>query len=118
MPRIPAHLGTKATALWRQVIPTYTLRPDELRILEDSCREVDLIERLEKELRAGTLWVKGSTGQEVANPLISEIRQHRTALKALLVSLHLPDELGAVGPASTTSSSARAAAQARWRRGA
>ena len=111
----PSNLAVKGQELWDQIAGFYQLRPDELRLLEDACREVDLVERLEVELRDAPLMVKGSMGQLVASPLVSELRQHRMAAKALLGALKLPDEAPDAG---STSSSARAAARARWSRGA
>ena len=112
----PAKLGVEARKVWDEISGTYALRPDELRILEDACRQVDLVERLEKALDGADLIVKGSQGQPVANPLVAEIRQHRQVVKALLGSLKLPDEDGRA--AESRSASARDAANARWRRGA
>lgn len=112
----PARLGSKARTLWTSITGAYDLRPDELRVLEDACRQVDLVERLEKELAGADLTVRGSQGQPVANPLVQEIRQHRLAVKSLLGTLKLPDEDGRAQAARSTS--AREAANARWRRGA
>lgn len=113
--RMPTRLGAGGRRLWKDVTETYDLRADEFRVLEAACREVDLIDKLEKGMVGASLMVKGSMGQPVANPLISELRQHRVALKGLLGSLRLPDE---EQRPQSTSSSARDAAQARWRRGA
>lgn len=107
--------GEKAQALWDQVNGPYQLRPDEVRILEDACREVDLIERLEDALAGAPLTVSGSQGQPVANPLVSEIRQHRQVVKALLGSLKLPDEDAARAPGDP-SAAGRALVANRWRR--
>lgn len=115
MVNAPARLAAKGQELWDQVAGHYQLRPDELRTLEDACREADLVERLEAELQDAPLMVKGSMGQMVASPLVSELRQHRATLNTLLKSLKLPDE---APNASATSTSARAAARARWSRGA
>jgi len=112
----PTKLGPRARKLWNELTVTYELRPDELRILEDACREIDLIDRLEAELVVGEMVVAGSQGQPVANPLVSEIRQHRSTLQRLLGSLKLPDEDGRQGAAR--SEAAREAAHARWRRSA
>lgn len=114
-PPAPAGLGLHAEALWKRITKLYELRPDELRILEDACREADLIDRLEKELTDADLVVHGSQGQPVANPLVSEIRQHRTALRSMLAGLKLPDEDGRAQLDRSTK--ARAAANERWRRG-
>lgn len=110
----PAHLGSGARKLWREVTGTYELRPDELRILEDACREMDLIDFLEAERTADgfSVMVRGSQGQDVINPIFSELRQHRSALRQLLGQLKLPDE----GGGEARSAQAREAANARWRR--
>lgn len=111
----PPELQASA-AFWDRIVETYTLRSDELRILEDACREMDLIDRFERELAVSDLMVSGSMGQQVASPLVSEIRQHRSTLRQLLGQLKLPDEPGeARKPRSVQ---AREAAAARWNRGA
>lgn len=115
VPRMPAKLGPAGRALWRSIIPTYDLRPDEVRMLADACREADLVQRLEDELADAPLMVKGSQGQLVASPLVSEVRQHRSVLAALLKSLKLPDSpAGAQQKSALVSEQARAAARARW----
>lgn len=123
--KTPTKLSAKARAIWNGITDDYELRADELRVLEDACREVDLIERLEKELAASDLIVEGSQGQPVASPLVQEIRQHRATLARLFAALKLPADEGGtgsgegVGPGGGDASrSARAAAQARWSRGA
>jgi hypothetical protein len=58
----------------------YEFRPDELVLLEDACREVDVVDKLEKDLKRTGLWVTGSMGQDVANPLIALLGQHRSTL--------------------------------------
>lgn len=107
--------GPQAQQVWDGITGTYTLRPDELRILEDACREVDLIERLEAALVGAELIVRGSQGQPVANPLVAEIRQHRQTSKALLGSLKLPDDDAARAPGDA-SAAGRALVATRWRR--
>lgn len=111
----PAKLAAKGSSLWDEIAGRYDLRPDELRTLEDACREADLVERLEVELREAPLMVKGSMGQLVSSPLVSELRQHRATLNGLLKSMRLPEDAAAV---ENVSSQARAAARARWSRGA
>lgn len=114
----PKRLGTKARRLWVDITRTYALRADELRVLEDACREVDLIERMEEELARddAELVVRGSMGQDVAAPLLQELRQHRSVVARLLGSLKLPDENSA--PGESRAPTARTAAAARWGRGA
>ena len=118
-PKPPKNLGPQGKELWDSIIPQYELRPDELRVLTDACREADLIERLHEELATSSLITKGSMGQEVASPHVSEIRQHRTVLANLLKSLKLPDSpAGAARKRAVVSEKARAAARARWGTGA
>jgi hypothetical protein len=98
------------------LVETYTFRPDELRILEDACREADLIDGLAAEAMGTASIVRGSQNQPVINPLISELRQHRATLASLLGKLKLPD----IAEGSTRvgvgvrSVQAREAAQVRW----
>ena len=112
----PDDLSSKGCELWRDVATSYQLRVDEYRILEDACREADLIDDLQGEARHADRIVRGSQGQPVINPLISELRQHRSTLASLLRQLKLPD---AADTAEARSTQARDAANARWsRRGA
>lgn len=114
MPTPPKGLARRSAALWRDLTKTYDLRPDELRILEDACREMDLVDDLDAATRKvvddGALTVKGSMGQDVAHPLIQEIRQHRTTVANLLGKLKLPDDV----QAESRGAQAREAARARW----
>lgn len=119
-PKPPTKLGKSGLSLWSAISGKYELRADEERVLVDACREADLVDMLSDELDAGDLMVAGSMGQPVVNPLVAEIRQHRTTLAALLRGLKLPDD----GDASSEvggglSAKNREAANARWsRRGA
>lgn len=117
--KAPTGLGSKAKRLWSDISGNYELRFDELRILEDACREVDLIEGMESELQlsinAGEWLVKGSMGQDVAHPLIGELRAHRSLLAQLLGKLKLPDADAGAAPMSR-SEAGRALVNARWSR--
>lgn len=115
-PKTPVGLGAKAKRVWTEITEAYDLRIDELRVLEDACREIDLIERLESELKGADLVVSGSMGQPVASPLVQELRQHRSVLARLLGWLKLAEVEDPA--ASSPSASARQAAMARWGRGA
>lgn len=119
-PKCPSGLGVPGKSLWQSLAGDgkWEFRPDELRILADACGEADLIGTLEAGLAGQPLLVRGSQGQDVIHPIISELRQHRSTLKSLLGALKLPDE-GEEVSAGQRSSAARAAANARWsRRGA
>lgn len=107
----PKNMGAAGLDLWRKVTSQWTLRPDELRVLEDACREATLVDRIEKELSVAALMVKGSQGQWVISPLVSEVRQHRATLSSLLKQLKLPDEELDAGSRQTQ---AREAGASRW----
>lgn len=109
----PKNLGAAGLALWQKVTCQWTLRPDELRVLEDACREATLVDRIETELTNDDLMITGSQGQSVINPLVSEVRQHRGTLSALLRQLKLPD-VDATAEGESRSSQARDAAKSRW----
>lgn len=117
--RVPPNLGTVGARLWRDLTGKYQFRADEGRILLDACGEADLIDTLQQALNGASLTVRGSMGQQVINPLISELRQHRSTLASLLKQLALPDEAGgvpgSVAGSKVRSTQARAAAQKRWR---
>ncbi|MCX4780907.1 P27 family phage terminase small subunit [Streptomyces sp. NBC_01264] len=113
----PVGLGLQGSRLWKVITEENDLRTDELRVLEDACREVDLIERMHAELQDAQLVVKGSMGQDVANPLVQELRQHRALVARLLAALKLQDdEAGEERDRRARSSQARQAALVRWGR--
>lgn len=111
--KVPVGLKAKGRKLWTDMTSKYEFRLDELAILEDTCREMDLITAMEREMRTQPLTVKGSMGQLVPHPLVSELRQHRTVVARLLGGLKLPDEGGEIG-AGSRSAQNRDAANARW----
>jgi hypothetical protein len=108
----PTDLGPRAMALWEGITSKYTLRIDEMLILHDACREVDLIERMEEQQKKSKLLGTGAQGQPVVAPLVPELRQHRSMLAGLMKQLHLPDVDGR--PAQSTTDKARKAANTRW----
>lgn len=115
--RAPMRLSEKANKLWRSTLEVYDLAEHEYPILEAACRELDIIGEIEKELRGAALIVRGSMGQDVANPLLAEVRHHRAAYVSLIRALGLPDADADVAP-SPRSTAAQKAAMARWSRGA
>lgn len=120
-PYKPKGLGAHADQFWDDVTSTYALRFDDLEVLRAAAQEIDLIEDIQRalSLRDKTMVSTGSMGQEVADPLIQELRQHRGMLRQLLGQLKLPDVSGAgTKPKGESraevSEKARAAARARW----
>jgi hypothetical protein len=101
--------------LWDDTVRELELDPDEAVLLEEACRLADEVDVLTAALDEGGLLVKGSRGQQVANPLIREVRAHRLALARVLRQLGAtnPGE-EAEGERSTPSQRGRKAAIARW----
>ena len=115
----PPGLGDAGTALWAEIAGKYDLRHDEARVLEAACRTADDLDRLQAALASQPVMVPGSTGQERANPLFTEIRGHRTLLAKLVAQLGLPDDDDALVTAKQARSDmGRKAAFARHARGA
>src|ERR1044072_9309200 len=76
----PKGLTARGRKLWRQVLSEYTLRPDELVLLENACRTVDLIADLEAAMIGEPLVTTGGMGQAREHPLLSGARMQRTYL--------------------------------------
>ncbi|WNI15226.1 hypothetical protein [Actinacidiphila sp. ITFR-21] len=111
----PDGLEQRGSELWEAIASGFELRQDELRVLEDACREADLIERLHQAHLSAPLVVTGSMGQPVASPLVQELRAHRALLARLLGTLKLPDDderQASDGQRRTVQ--ARKAAMVRW----
>jgi hypothetical protein len=112
-PRTPEGLGDAGTAFWRGVMRVYELSPSELVTLEQCCRQLDLVARLDEAVAVSPLLVKGSMGQVRTNPLVATVAEARRTLDTLQRSLALPmpDEV----EGSRRAPQQIAAAQARWR---
>lgn len=119
-PKQPKRLGEAGQDLWDAIIMLgHELSPIELVILGHACREEDLIDRLHDEMENDSVRGKGYNGQDVANPLIAELRQHRATQATLLAKLKLPDTpANAARKKAAVSESARKAARSRWGSGA
>ncbi|NEW33830.1 hypothetical protein GV791_14830 [Nocardia cyriacigeorgica] len=113
-PAPPKGLKPGGRKIWTDIVAQWDLRPDELRVLREAAREVDLIDALEDALAKDSLMIPGSMGQMVVHPMVTELRQHRSTLAALLRQLKLPDADGGAGAQESRSTAARAAANARW----
>jgi hypothetical protein len=108
--RYPAGLGTDGRALWRELAETYVFdSPHERSSAVEACRLADEIATLRAQLGAdGRAFVRGSQGQDVANPLYAEIRAHAALRHKLLSSIGVETE------AVDRSAMARKMARARW----
>ncbi|ANJ07150.1 hypothetical protein [Streptomyces parvulus] len=112
-PRAPDGLGERGLRLWTDTLAELDMDPDELVLLEEACRLADELDEMGTLLAGSSMLSVGSRGQQVANPLIREIRGHRLALSRVL------RQLGATRPGEdeeerlTPSQRGRKAAMAR-----
>ena len=83
---------TRGGRLWRDVLSTWELRPDEVVVLEAACRAVDMGDRILEALEGQPVMVPGSKGQLREHPLLAELRYQRALSAALLKQLGLPDD--------------------------
>jgi hypothetical protein len=92
-PRPPMGLRERGLELWGRLVAEYDFSeaPEKLLLLEEAARTADLVARLQAVVdEAQELRVRGSQGQPVAMPEVTELRQYRTQLAALLRGLALP----------------------------
>jgi hypothetical protein len=87
--KAPAGLGAEALALWSSVVGAYDLEEHERTLLVQAVRTVDLLEKLDAEVRRDGPLVESPQGQK-AHPAATEARQQRIALARLLAALRLP----------------------------
>lgn len=106
----PAGLGERGTVLWAVYTEKYEFRPDELLWLETACRATDRLGVMDAELSALGYMLTGSTGQDVVNPLVAEIRATEAHRDNALKRLGIPDEGGSVVEVNQN----RSAGQSRW----
>ncbi len=105
-------LGPRGSALWDLVAAAYSLGPDEVELLVELCRVVDLAEVLAGETVTRPI-VDGKFGP-VVNPAVKELRQQRAEMRHLAAALGLPDSTGQPNVESGNTKRARRAANARW----
>jgi hypothetical protein len=111
--KYPTGLGAAGRGLWRQVMTGFELDPAEMATLEQACRTVDLLGRIDVELSADVT-AEGSMGQVRAHPLLRSRTELCTLLDAQLRSLCLP--VGDESEGRYRPLSARATAVRRWGR--
>ena len=114
-PKPPDDLGEGGRELWDAIAQIGPLRADRRRLLEEAAFTADLIDRLRAELRNGSTTTRGSQGQTVADPRVSELRQYSNTLRSLLSALDLPvEERDSSAETLAARDSAMALARRRW----
>jgi P27 family predicted phage terminase small subunit len=116
----PSGLRADGRRLWRSVVRELAgeglvLDSREAQWLLSACELTDQLAVIKAAMAGEPLMVRGSQGQQVANPLLNEIRQHHLLISQTLARLKKPDEpAGVLGVVGATNR-ARGAANRRWR---
>lgn len=110
----PAGLGRRGSEFWRTVAEGFELAVDEHELLLEVARQLDLVEALQEQIDLDGVVSRGSTGQLVAHPAISQIHTGRQLLGRLLAQLSLPDEDDQPKVLSPAQATAKKAADTRW----
>ena len=76
--------------LWRDLTAKWEFTESEYRLLEAACHTADRITR-ERRAIGDQLTVKGSQGQIVAHPLLSQLRADEEHLAKLLARIDMPE---------------------------
>jgi hypothetical protein len=115
----PRGLGAHGRRLWRSVAAELAedgliLTAIERIWLGSACKLVDQAAAVEAELAGAPVYMTGSMGQQVANPLLGELRQLHLAINQTLarIKTDVPEEAPAIVPGVNQ---ARAAIHTRWR---
>jgi len=104
-------LGPTGQAFYDEITDLYDLSIAEHALLVQACQTLDLLARLQAEIDNGELTAKGSMGQTVSAPSVTEIRGHRATFQSLVKAIGLP---ASDSIADVKSQKAAASARARW----
>ncbi|BDY27533.1 hypothetical protein [Mycolicibacterium mageritense] len=88
--RAPAGLGKAGRKLWREITSEFDIErdPDRRELLFQAAKTADQIAELDEAAAEAPLIVKGSTGQPVISPFISEGRMQRGLLAQLMARMN------------------------------
>jgi hypothetical protein len=91
--RVPAGLDRPGKTLWRRITAEFDLEsdPDKAELLFQACKTADQIAELDEAAAEAPLTVKGSMGQPVISPFISEARVQRGLLAQLLARMNFAE---------------------------
>ncbi len=111
--RGPRGLKARGGRFWKSVTAGYELNVDELELLLEVARCLDVCEDLAGAVEGDGLTVAGSVGQPRLHPAVGELRATRALVGRLLAQLGLPDADGQTLD-SPVRARARGAANKRW----
>jgi hypothetical protein len=105
-----AHTPTRGEAFHARVVAEHELKADELELLTEAARMLDLLELLHEAVEQDGPLIRDHRGNLVTHPATIEARQVREALRKTLHALGVPDVQGE----NVRTRSARRAAEHRW----
>ncbi|GGR78558.1 hypothetical protein GCM10010169_23420 [Micromonospora fulviviridis] len=85
----PTDLRGPGRRLWKAITGDYDLDEHELALLVEATRTVDLLDELERRVRADGAVIQSPQGLK-AHPAAVEARQQRIALARILAALRMP----------------------------
>jgi hypothetical protein len=97
--RAPAGLAVPGRRLWASVVDRYELDEHERALLVEAVRTVDLLDRLDREVRRDGPTIDTPQGLR-AHPAAVEARQQRITLARLISALRLPEDDAGHKPAA------------------
>jgi hypothetical protein len=84
-PALPRHWSAEAKRVHARILAERpAIAGADLSSLHQACTIIATADRYDRTIRADGSTVPGSTGQLVAHPLVSEVRQLRTAAASIL----------------------------------
>lgn len=112
---VQVEFGPTGVFLWDEITCDYELSSSELVILKEFCRNADLADDLQDEIRFASFTVAGSQGQDVKNPVYDMRKENQSMLITLKRSLGLPEsDEGSAGVGLHVVNQQRDAAKSRW----
>lgn len=111
----PEGLQTRGCHFWIDTVSSFDLSDAEQQLLTEVCRTLDNLDDLAEVIERDGATTKGSMGQTVVHPALTEARGQRLVLHRLLAALQLPDEDGQT-ISTATQTRATTASRARWQR--
>lgn len=87
--KAPTGTGPAGKRLWLSIVNEFELDEHELSLLREAVRTVDLLDELDRAVKADGVIIDSPQGRK-AHPAAVEARQQRIALARLLAALRMP----------------------------
>lgn len=106
-------ISVRARRYWKETLDTFELDDiADVELLREVVRTITRIDALEAALKDTGMFIAGSQGQKILNPVVAEIRNQQATLLKIQTALTATD----TDLVASTTDNARKAARARWDR--